>query len=289
MKNSFGIMRATRMKDAIEAIKEGDKIRGRKIMAQILSDNPKNEDAWLWLSRAVEDEEQQQECLERVVKINPRNEIAYRRLSELQGTKWEISHSSQKKGSINILLVSSLILLLGVLIAIGIFVLNRTNKTENVTVDVSSVITWDILDNATVIEIGNKVQAKLKEDSHNVMLAIDQDSYNRHLYWANAELLNYAGYIKARLPLSIEDVGLLDLQDGVLVYEFVGPSDIETYAPETRYVWVEVDVTGQSPIEFRVNKYREETSLTEMKCFSCATYAFDHCTTLRECLWTNNK
>lgn len=80
------------------AIRRGDKAAGQKLLAQVLQFNPRNETAWLWLSAIVNDQVRERECLERVIAINPLNEIAQRhlqRLNQLQQKQESRSRSSE--------------------------------------------------------------------------------------------------------------------------------------------------------------------------------------------------
>jgi uncharacterized protein HemY len=70
--------------EAINFIKAGDKEEGKRILVEILTEDEKNEVAWLWLSAAVETNDMRQECLEEVIKINPNNQSALKALSRLQ-------------------------------------------------------------------------------------------------------------------------------------------------------------------------------------------------------------
>ena len=70
-----------------KALKQGDKATGRRLLEQLLESNPNSETAWLWMSTTtVDDPEQEQACLRKVLEINPNNERAQRRWFELQGT-----------------------------------------------------------------------------------------------------------------------------------------------------------------------------------------------------------
>ncbi len=71
------------LKQAIIAIKTGDNATGRQLLREILQAEPGNENAWLWLSSAVETEVERRYCLNNVLKINPNNELAQRGLATL--------------------------------------------------------------------------------------------------------------------------------------------------------------------------------------------------------------
>ncbi|MBN1580129.1 MAG: hypothetical protein JXA89_05460 [Anaerolineae bacterium] len=68
---------------ARKAIQQGDKVAARQLLLQVIRTDAKNETAWLWLSAIVDDLERERECLERVLKINPHNEVAQRHLRRL--------------------------------------------------------------------------------------------------------------------------------------------------------------------------------------------------------------
>ncbi len=72
-------------KDGVAAIRRGDAAAGRDLLAKVVEANPMHEQAWLWLSGAVEDREERIICLENVLTINPRSEIARRGLEKLGG------------------------------------------------------------------------------------------------------------------------------------------------------------------------------------------------------------
>jgi|GEM_PF-849659 len=72
----------------IAALKAGDRLRARQLLAAAVSANPRDERAWLWLSGAVEADAQRIECLRRVLTINPSNDVARKGLAAL-GVKTE--------------------------------------------------------------------------------------------------------------------------------------------------------------------------------------------------------
>jgi hypothetical protein len=66
---------------AREEIRKRNKTAARTLLAQVIQHNPRSEVGWLLLSAAVDDPAQEQECLRRVVAINPANETAQQRLA----------------------------------------------------------------------------------------------------------------------------------------------------------------------------------------------------------------
>jgi hypothetical protein len=71
------------LRRAIAAIKAGDKAAGRRLLAAVIRNDPRNEAAWLWMAAALDSDEQRRTCLERVLAINPDNPTARRGLASL--------------------------------------------------------------------------------------------------------------------------------------------------------------------------------------------------------------
>jgi hypothetical protein len=65
------------------AIRAGDKAGGRAQLLQVVRMDEQHEEAWLWLSAATEDRNEQVICLENVLTINPHNELARQGLDKL--------------------------------------------------------------------------------------------------------------------------------------------------------------------------------------------------------------
>ena len=61
------------LQQAIAAARGGRKAEARQLLQQILQANPGHEQAWLWLSAAVETETERIKCLKRVLALNPDN------------------------------------------------------------------------------------------------------------------------------------------------------------------------------------------------------------------------
>ncbi len=71
------------LEQAIVAIKAGDKDTGKRLLAEALRVDPRNETAWLWMTDVVDSDDQRRKCLEQVMAINPSNDVAQRALAKL--------------------------------------------------------------------------------------------------------------------------------------------------------------------------------------------------------------
>jgi hypothetical protein len=74
----------TPVQRAIDAIRSGDRIAGRRLLAQVLYAEPQNVQAWLWMSSAAETDKQRRECLLRALAIDPENQVARAGLAQLE-------------------------------------------------------------------------------------------------------------------------------------------------------------------------------------------------------------
>jgi hypothetical protein len=72
------------LQKGIRAARRGRKEPAQQLLNQVVQADPNNEEAWLWLSRVVDDPLQRAECLQRVLAINPDNQWAAEQLTELQ-------------------------------------------------------------------------------------------------------------------------------------------------------------------------------------------------------------
>ena len=66
----------TLLKNGIRALHGSDKPRARLLLQEAVQVEPQNEQAWLWLSGAVETDVERWQCLSRVLELNPQNEAA---------------------------------------------------------------------------------------------------------------------------------------------------------------------------------------------------------------------
>jgi tetratricopeptide (TPR) repeat protein len=71
--------------DAIMAARIGNRDQALVLLLQAVEQEPRNQEAWLWLSRLVETDAQRIECLHRVLEINPSNQAAQADLARLTG------------------------------------------------------------------------------------------------------------------------------------------------------------------------------------------------------------
>jgi len=71
------------LKQGIAALNAGRKAEARRLLMQVVQQDERNEMAWLWLSGAVDTDEDRRVCLENVLAINPNNKTAKRGLASL--------------------------------------------------------------------------------------------------------------------------------------------------------------------------------------------------------------
>jgi hypothetical protein len=71
------------LEQAIAHIRAREIEKARPLLIEWLKQNPRDENAWLWMSGCVTEAEQKRYCLEKVLKINPQNQYAIRGLRHL--------------------------------------------------------------------------------------------------------------------------------------------------------------------------------------------------------------
>ena len=74
---------ATSLEQAVAHIQAGELEQGKILLAGLLKQNPRDENAWLWLALCVTDPEQERYCFDRVLKLNPQNQTAIAGLRRL--------------------------------------------------------------------------------------------------------------------------------------------------------------------------------------------------------------
>lgn len=73
-----------RLRAGIEAIKAGNRVRGRDLLLQVVRHHSGMEEAWWWLANAADDPQEKLRALENVLRLNPENDAAHTMLSELR-------------------------------------------------------------------------------------------------------------------------------------------------------------------------------------------------------------
>lgn len=71
----------------IKALRVGQREKARQLLTEVVTADEGNEKAWLWLSSAVDTDQERQLCLENVLTINPHNEAALQGIAKLQRQK----------------------------------------------------------------------------------------------------------------------------------------------------------------------------------------------------------
>jgi hypothetical protein len=68
------------LREGIEAVKAGDRTRGRALLSKVVLDNPESEAAWWFLGLSVDDNQQRLYCFKKVLALNPNHNGARTRL-----------------------------------------------------------------------------------------------------------------------------------------------------------------------------------------------------------------
>jgi hypothetical protein len=71
------------LNQGIELINSGNIPMGLKVLAEVVKEDPQNDMAWVWLSACYSEKERKIYCLNRAVKINPKNPLAIQGLTHL--------------------------------------------------------------------------------------------------------------------------------------------------------------------------------------------------------------
>ena len=77
--------RVDRLMDAIELLKEDRRSEAIHLLRGLIREDNNFEDAWLWMSVAVDSLDQSSLCLDNVLRINPRNSEAAGALHRIRG------------------------------------------------------------------------------------------------------------------------------------------------------------------------------------------------------------
>lgn len=71
------------VQQSITALRQDDTHTARDLLSRAVTLDPHNEQAWIWLSGALSSQSERKYCLERVLTINPHNDLARRALETL--------------------------------------------------------------------------------------------------------------------------------------------------------------------------------------------------------------
>lgn len=86
--------RIDRLLDAIELVKADRRPEAARILRQLIHEDNDFEDAWLWMSVAVESLDQSGVCLDNVLRVNPGNTAAASALHRIRSP--EIAHQKRQ-------------------------------------------------------------------------------------------------------------------------------------------------------------------------------------------------
>jgi tetratricopeptide (TPR) repeat protein len=75
----------TQFEDAVDALRQGERARGKEILTHLLQVDQNNPNYWIWMSAAVDTAKERIYCLETALKLDPGNAIAKRGLVLLGG------------------------------------------------------------------------------------------------------------------------------------------------------------------------------------------------------------
>ena len=68
----------------ILAARVGEKSKARRLLTQVIQEDPRSEAAWLWLSSVLDTPQGRAHCLRQVLALNPRNQTAQKGLAALE-------------------------------------------------------------------------------------------------------------------------------------------------------------------------------------------------------------
>jgi hypothetical protein len=72
------------LRQALALVQAGDKHNGARWLAKVLTADPKNEVAWLWMASLVSEDERRAYCLRQVLRLNPDSHLAKEGLAQLR-------------------------------------------------------------------------------------------------------------------------------------------------------------------------------------------------------------
>jgi twitching motility two-component system response regulator PilG len=79
------------LREAVAAVKKGDRNVARTLLREIVHGDPRNPQAWLWMAGVAESVAEVTHCLEKVLEVEPDNQMANERLSMLRLLRYTAS------------------------------------------------------------------------------------------------------------------------------------------------------------------------------------------------------
>lgn len=89
--------RIDRLMDAIELVKEDRRPEAVVILRELIQEDNNFEDAWLWMSVAVDSLDQSSLCLDNVLRVNPQNGEAAGALHRIRGPEITMERSRNRR------------------------------------------------------------------------------------------------------------------------------------------------------------------------------------------------
>ena len=81
------------LREAVASVKKGERAVARTLLREIIHDDPRNPQAWLWMAGVADSVAEVTHCLEKVLEVEPDNQMAKERLSMLRLLRYTNSDS----------------------------------------------------------------------------------------------------------------------------------------------------------------------------------------------------
>lgn len=88
--------RIDRLLDAVDLLREDRRPEAIRILRELIREDGDFEDAWLWMSVAVDSVDQSAVCLDNVLRVNPANAAAAGALSRMRGPELQLEQQRRR-------------------------------------------------------------------------------------------------------------------------------------------------------------------------------------------------
>ncbi|HUN06668.1 MAG TPA: hypothetical protein PLQ56_08705 [Aggregatilineales bacterium] len=88
--------RIDRLLDAVDLLREDRRPEAIRILRELIREDGDFEDAWLWMSVAVDSVDQSAVCLDNVLRVNPANAAAAGALSRMRGPELQLEQQRKR-------------------------------------------------------------------------------------------------------------------------------------------------------------------------------------------------